>query len=137
MNADLAVEGFVGALHGDGSIDDSFGFGTGYVRLDLARFANDEFEREGRVLAVAELPDRSILLAGYIERLRRDEPRRWVTNAILARVRFDGSLDPSFGTSGVILIDADDSLFSSVVVMPGGHGVAGGYSGREALLARF
>jgi hypothetical protein len=112
-----------------GRPDPSFARGSGVVQHDL-----DGFEL---VHAVVEAPGGGIVIVGS---LVDSEGRRQVATAV--RLAPDGSLDPTFGDHGVILVDDDSSVFTSVVALPDGDIVAGGAADDgellpSPLLARF
>jgi hypothetical protein len=112
-----------------GRPDPSFAYGSGVVHHDLDGF---EF-----VNAVIEAPGGGIVIVGSLVDF---EERKQVATAV--RLAPDGSLDPTFGDHGVILVDDDSSVFTSVVALPDGDIVAGGAADDgqilpSPLLARF
>jgi uncharacterized delta-60 repeat protein len=100
----------------DGSLDTSFGTG-GYAIADLG----SGFDA---AKAIAVQSDGKILVAGYTDNSANG------TDYDMAVVRFnaDGSLDNSFGTGGVVLVDLDGSfdVGNSLAVQANGQIIVGG-----------
>ena len=120
LSGDTAPKLFVARFDGTGTLDASFG-GRGYVTHDLG---------ETSIVAIAERPDGSVVLAGTV-------PARLSVRALIVQLAPDGSLDTRFGDGGRLVVDRDDSFFSSLVVMADGEVIAGGSSGDGALLMTF
>ena len=106
----------------DGSLDGSFGT-SGTVTTDFGYDDSDEAS------AVVILPDGKIVVAGYTRKAYGDD------DFALARYLPDGSLDVSFGTSGMVTTDfgfeRSDEV-SAVVIQPDGKIVAVGYAQNES-----
>jgi uncharacterized delta-60 repeat protein len=103
----------------DGSLDPSFGVG-GKVTTSISQFS--------RAWAVAVQRDGRILAAGFAS-----------GRFALARYTRDGTLDPSFGTAGIVTTDVpggDEEIFGLAVQREGRIVVAGFASGDFAL-ARY
>jgi uncharacterized delta-60 repeat protein len=101
----------------DGSLDASFGVG-GVVRTYITGFK--------QVHSAALQADGKIVVAGHIDVSQDPSSMNW--NFGLVRYNTDGSLDSSFGSSGVVTTDfgrPDDRAYS-VVVQPDGKIVAAG-----------
>jgi uncharacterized delta-60 repeat protein len=116
VSDDPASKVFVARFDGTGTLDASFG-GRGYVTHDLGQAA---------IVAIAERADGGVVLAGTIP----TRPFR----ALIVQLAPDGSLDTRFGDGGRLVVDKDDSFFSSLVVTADGEVIAGGSSGDAALL---
>jgi uncharacterized delta-60 repeat protein len=93
-------------LHPDGPLDTEFG-DDGRASID---FGGDDFGN-----ALARQPDGRILVAG----------RSTAAGAIVARLRSNGTLDPSFGTGGRVTLPGGGSA-NAVLVQPDGRIVVAG-----------
>ncbi len=98
---------------GDGQADASFGTGG-----EVKRAVGGSFDR-GHAIAIQ--PDGKVLFGG------------WANSAIggsagLVRVEADGSLDPSFGDGGVLLLEAD-LLYVNAIAVAGDRILVSGLSG--------
>lgn len=118
VSGDQPSKAVVARFDGMGTLDASLG-GRGYVTHDL---------QGAVILAIAELADGSVMLAGAVQ------TDQLSFRALVVRLTRDGSLDAGFGENGRLMLDEGDSLFSGLVVMPDGEVVAGGYLGQKALL---
>jgi uncharacterized delta-60 repeat protein len=85
----------------DGSLDESFGSG-GKVLTDLGVASN--------AYAVALQEDGRIVVAG-----NSGAPAIFVGDVALARYEVDGSLDPSFGDGGIVILDLGDPASGGAV----------------------
>jgi len=118
-------------LDANGSLDPSFGAGSGFRLTSLAPHTRQEGT------AVVALSDGRILLGGEFEPLGSGQPR-----SQLALLRFlpDGDLDPSYGTAGAVVTrprgQANDTG-SDLVVQPDGRVVVAGQAGGRVLVSRF
>jgi uncharacterized delta-60 repeat protein len=103
----------------DGSLDPSFGTG-GKVTTSIGEF--------NRAWAVAVQHDGRIVAAGYAS-----------GRFALVRYRTDGSLDPSFGTAGVVTTDVPggaEEIFG-LTIQRDGRIVVAGYASGAFALARY
>ncbi len=101
-NSDFALARY----NSDGSLDTSFGVG-GKTTLDWGR--------ADYATAVALQTDGRILVAGISSHTFFD------INYVIARYKHDGSLDPDFGTAGMVRIDFSDlDYFVGMVVQADG-----------------
>lgn len=82
-------------LNPDGSPDLSFD-GNGQLWIDVNPNGDD------RCVSVKVLPDGTILGIGYENDIQND-PNTW--NIVLVKLLVDGSLDPDFGNSGIVVTD--------------------------------
>ena len=118
---DLAVA----RLNPDGTLDPSFGGdGRVVVPFDLGG------SRDDRAAGVAVLPDGSIVVAATVATDAGDDYG-------LAKLRPDGTLDPSFGDGGRATIDfglavRPDDLAAGLVAIGGGRLAVGGTAGASA-----
>ncbi|MGH9000636.1 MAG: hypothetical protein ACRDY7_14755 [Acidimicrobiia bacterium] len=125
----------------DGFPDPSFGDG-GRVWTDLATVSTplkgavtEDFVAVGSsgIYDLAVLPDGRFVVAGYT----------YGGSSIafaLARYLPDGTLDPSFGSEGIVFTDLDplaDDVATSLVVEDDGGILAAGRSGERAVVARY
>jgi uncharacterized delta-60 repeat protein len=94
----------------DGTLDPGFGEG-GMVTTDIQRDQQEE------ALAVAIAPDGAIVVVGY---------SGFSATMALARYLPDGSLDPGFGTSGIVSGATPGRLYAVAVQPDGRLVVAGG-----------
>ncbi len=114
----------------DGSVDTSFGDGTGWVR-DTAKGT-----AQPSGYALAELPDGGFVVAGA--RPKEDDERS--SNFAVGRFAADGALDSSFGTAGWALDTSERGRAFAVDVQSDGKILAVGSSdlgGSMGGLARF
>src|SRR5262245_18230172 len=97
------------------ALDPTFGT-NGTVTTDFG------FGRDDQALAVAIQPDARIVVAG-----RASIPNNG-TDFALARYNCDGSLDPKFGTQGIVTTDffGGNDRATGVAVQPDGKIIAGG-----------
>jgi uncharacterized delta-60 repeat protein len=103
-----------------GQPDTTFGTG-GKVTTDIAG-------RDDAANAVALLPDGKIVVAGYSD----DPAPPNSLNGVLARYRGDGTLDPGFGTAGIVRDDRRGAtIFRAMALQPDGKIIA---TGGEILL---
>jgi len=126
---------------GDGGAPDPT-FGTGGITLTPISQFNDV---NGDVTAVAAQPDGDVLVGGYLTAFSAPSGN---TGFALARYLPDGSLDPSFGTDGVVNTcvaqptqcgpgwDGDGSL-GAILVQPDGKIVAIGSGEHGLTLVRY
>ncbi|MET0772137.1 MAG: hypothetical protein ABWZ82_03555 [Candidatus Limnocylindrales bacterium] len=112
----------------DGTLDPGFGEG-GMVTTDL------QPDQQEEALAVAIAPDGSIVVAGY---------SGFDATMALARYLPDGSLDPSFGTGGIVAGTTPGRLYAVAIdahghiVVAGGRDIPDGTTDfSDLLLARF
>jgi uncharacterized delta-60 repeat protein len=113
-NADILVARY----NADGSLDDSFG-SSGKVITDLGSF--------DQALEAVIANDGRITVGG-----------RSGGDFALARYLPDGSLDPSFGSGGVVTTDfGDNDPAFAIAADPSGRIVAAGQSGSDFALARY
>ena len=120
-------------LNADGSLDNSFGNGTGVVTTQLGKSLGSEAD------AVAELPGGKLLVAGQADGGN--------AGFALARYNPDGSLDKSFGTGGVVLTSfGGTDNAKAIALMSSGKFVIAGTDqfgdaqatpGRQFALARY
>jgi uncharacterized delta-60 repeat protein len=116
-NSDLALVRY----NADGSLDATFGAG-GKVLTDFGGYDHGN--------AIALQPDGKIVVAGGSTYVSPDNP-----DFVLVRYNADGSLDPSFGSGGKVLIDFGAS---AMVLQPDGKIVAAGTAdGPDFVLARY
>lgn len=112
---DSKTVGLVAAIDDRGDMIMSFGSG-GFALVD---FGDDESVLFDGALA----PDGKLVVAGYA----RSTGGKY--KAAIARLNPNGSIDPSFGTNGIVLCgsSAVNSRFYAVQVLSGGSVIAGGY----------
>lgn len=109
----------------DGTLDTSFGNG-GIVRTDFGALSDDD----ARALAIQ--PDGKIVVAGTAGE-----------DIALARYMPNGSLDPTFGSSGVTITDLGfEDVANGVALTPGGGILIAGYTigtklNNDFLLVRY
>lgn len=104
----------------NGSLDSTFGSG-GTVVTDFANGSLDE------VFGVALQADGKIVAAG-----------RSNANLALARYMPGGSLDPTFGTGGLVVTDLGSTeVIRAMVIQPDGKIVVAGATGADFALARY
>ena len=115
-------------LLADGSLDTSFGTG-GITVLGLGSWgeAND----------VAVQTDGKIVIGGYayVPFFTGSEQAY-----LVMRLATDGTLDPAFGTAGVVLNDPEpegSSIGEAIAVQPDGKILLGGYAGRAVTVLRL
>lgn len=89
--------GFVGRFNSDGSLDRSFGGGRlgGWFNLPPRPQGKTRYTADAGVEELLPGPRRTLYAAGYAN-----------GSFMLARLRYDGHLDRSFGGGGVVKIDA-------------------------------
>lgn len=118
---DIAVAKF----KSDGTMDPVFG-GDGAVTTDLG-YAYDDLG-----FAIALQPDGKILVGGSTFDGE-------VIKMCVLRYRGDGSLDPLFGTGGMVIIDFDgtDDAVRSLAVLDDGSIIAGGYRMEEVTATMY
>jgi uncharacterized delta-60 repeat protein len=87
---DLSDQAFISRLDQDGNLDNNFG-SNGTATLDIGG-------KDDRFNAVLIQPDGKILVGGM-----NGEPGNW--DYLFARYNSDGTMDLSFGSNGIILID--------------------------------
>ena len=112
----------------DGTLDASFGTG-GTVLTDLSGAGSADL---GRRLAIQ--PDGKIVVVG------ETDAGTGGLNYALVRYMPDGTLDSSFGTTGLVVLDGGSSLndgLSSIVIQPDGKLVVSGYSAALGVTLRF
>ena len=101
----------------DGALDPAFGVGG--MAVDDFGFGEDAAR------AIAMQPDGRILIAGYAE--QEDD-----LEAALSRYAPDGTLDPSFGSGGRVVLDVEGlpgyDLAEGVAVLPDGRIVLAGHA---------
>jgi uncharacterized delta-60 repeat protein len=132
---DGAYDMFVARYNSNGTLDPSFGGGTGYVRLDDG--AAPQSEEFGRDVAIQ--PDGKIVVGGWT-RITGNPGK-----VLVARFNVDGTLDGMFGMGGVKFGTQAAGLSSSAsglaLQSDGSIIVAGGLSGADGighpLLMRF
>ena len=104
-------------LRPDGALDPAFGVGG--MAVDDFGFGEDAAR------AIAMQPDGRILIAGYAE--QEDD-----LEAALSRYAPDGTLDPSFGSGGRMVLDVEAlpgyDLAEGVAVLPDGRIVLAGHA---------
>ena len=114
-------------FNGDGSLDPSFGE-EGKVTAD--------FGGSGGLTTVALQPDGKILVTGWYRGSARKD-------ILLARFNSDGSLDAAFGEGGKVTTDFpqlfgdSDDQGNSLLVLPDGKILVGGYNRSEFALVRY
>ncbi len=115
----------VARYRADGTLDHGFG-ASGIVKTDIPGGG-------GQANAVAVQPDGRIVVAGFATRAGIDG------DFAVVRYNPDGTLDPSFGTGGVVTTDlgtrGDDAR--AVVIQPDGRIVVAGSAGEDIALARY
>src|SRR5256714_2735822 len=115
----------------DGSLDTSFGQG-GLVTTNIA--SNDD-----QATRIALQPDGKIVAAGRRGiQFYPTEQRKG--NVALARYNPDGSLDPTFGTGGIVVSDFGQGLESyavALMIQPDGKIAIAGESSYEFMVARY
>jgi uncharacterized delta-60 repeat protein len=108
---------FVAKHNADGSPDLGFG-GCGVTKLDLGG-------SEEQVVSIAVRPDGRIVAAG-----RTSQFNTWDVRFALFQLRPDGSLDSTFGTDGIVVLDIGEALSGDVAtamaLLPGGDVVVAG-----------
>lgn len=115
-----STESFIARVLSDGTPDPSFG-GTGTVTTTLIREA----------LAVARQPDGKLVIAG-------DGVGSEGNNFAVARWLDDGTLDPTFGTGGIVTVNAGGTdVAYQILVQPDGKIVVGGKSDSRLALLRL
>lgn len=87
---DISDQAFISRLDQDGNLDNNFGI-NGTATLDIGG-------KDDRFNAVLIQPDGKILVGGM-----NGEPGNW--DYLFARYNTDGTLDLSFGSNGIMLID--------------------------------
>ncbi|MFZ1220816.1 MAG: delta-60 repeat domain-containing protein [Chthoniobacterales bacterium] len=118
-------------FNSNGSVDSTFGNG-GMVTTNLGT-DND------RVYALALQSDGKIVAAGK-KGIQFNPTEQRKGNAALARYNPDGSLDPTFGSGGIVINDFGQGLESyaiEVVIQPDGRIVIAGESAYAFLVARY
>jgi uncharacterized delta-60 repeat protein len=111
----------------DGSPDTSFD-GDGKVVTDVSGIG-----KEDAAFAVAIQADGKIVAAGFARRRSGD------TDFAVVRYNVNGSLDPTFGTKGIVLTDfnrGDDDAFS-LLIQPDGKILVAGLGGSGLYMARY
>lgn len=113
---------FVARFDATGQLDASFGGGRGYAIHDTLGV--------DAVDGIVEAADGTIVvvLSILVDNVRY---------AAATRLTPDGSLDPAFGDGGLLVVDDEDSLLTSVVTMSNGDVVMGGRAQLHALLVRI
>ena len=106
LNFDFALARY----NPDGTLDHSFG-GDGIVTTDLGTASDG-------ISDVALQPDGKIVAVGSTEQ-----------DAALARYNPDGTLDPTFGSSGTVIGGIDTNLVNGVTLTSGGTILIAGTSG--------
>jgi len=121
----LGRRGYFGAvrLTADGAPDSSFGQGGFTSPLEIP---SESFDLEAEAEAVAVGGDGEVVVAGYTQ-----EGIHGTSFApLLVRYRADGSLDPNFGTSGIVAkprhAGPGGTVFHGVDVTPNGRVIAVG-----------
>ncbi|WP_211204022.1 leucine-rich repeat domain-containing protein [Chloroherpeton thalassium] len=106
-------------LNTDGSLDSSFN-GDGRILID-----NNCYIEE--LKDVVQQPDGKLVVGGYASNGLNEF---WE----LLRYNTDGTLDSSFGSNGAAIIDlgSKDEKLSSLVLLPNGNFIAGGYAASES-----
>lgn len=118
----------------NGTLDSSFGGGDGKATAAVPTTNGSGFWSESGSMAL--LPSGQIVLGG--SDLINEHPvgeSDWQTHMVLARFNADGSLDTSFGTSGV-LIGPKGNLYG-LAADASGRILAAGWSNTEFTVARF
>lgn len=104
----------------DGSLDAAFGTG-GKVITDIAPNKADV------AMALALQPDGKIVVAGF-----NGAPvtPRMPSDFVIVRYNSNGSLDPAFGTGGIVITNLNNEVdfASSLVIQPDGKMVVGGWT---------
>jgi Domain of unknown function (DUF5122) beta-propeller len=113
---------FVARFDAAGQLDASFGGGRGFA-------IHDTLGIEG-VVAVVEVAGGAVVvvLSILVDNVRY---------AAAARLTPDGSLDPAFGDGGLLIVDDEDCVLTSVITMSNGDVVMGGRAQSRALLVRI
>jgi uncharacterized delta-60 repeat protein len=134
-DAQDANEFMLARLNPDGSLDHSFG-SDGSVQLQLADPVSvSHVFQSGQDLsgieAIALQPDGKIIAAGYAQ--VNENANDWPEFAI-ARLTADGTLDPTFGSGGVVHISVNQpgSRTQSVALQADGKIVAAGWADYDA-----
>ncbi|HEX6183563.1 MAG TPA: hypothetical protein VFZ44_06600 [Pyrinomonadaceae bacterium] len=107
---DVAEDFTVARLNPDGTPDQSFGVG-GKVTTDIGG-SNDRDVASG----VALQPDGKIVAVGYGKGTTFGIP-----NPVVARYNSDGSRDTTFGVGGTVILDAQGSRATSLVILGDGR----------------
>jgi uncharacterized delta-60 repeat protein len=118
-------------FNSNGSVDSTFGNG-GMVTTNLGT-DND------RVYALALQSDGKIVAAGK-KGIQFNPTEQRKGNAALARYNPDGSLDPTFGSGGIVINDFGQGLESyaiEVIIQPDGRIIIAGESSYAFLVARY
>ena len=120
----------------DGSLDPTFGTG-GRVTTTIATFA-------ARANAVVVLGDGRILAAGTRTQTARTDPTRpprlVAADFVLARYAANGTLDPSFGSGGIVVTEFAPGSFDfadDLAVQSDGRIVVAGEAAGDFALARY
>ncbi|MGL2962545.1 T9SS type A sorting domain-containing protein [Flavobacterium sp. RSB2_4_14] len=105
----------------DGSIDTNFGT-NGFVILNVNNFTFGE--------SITLQPDGRIVVAGYIQTSATS------VNLLVIRFNTNGSLDTTFGNSGIVLVN-NNMHAKSVKIQSDNKIVVGGYCGNAFAVARL
>lgn len=118
--ADLEPKVGLVRYNSDGTLDTTFGGGDGIVKF---RFASSPSTEWDTVTTAALQPDGKILVGGYILNYNTGNGR-----FALARILTDGTLDPTFGSAGIVRTDIGQGgdAAHSLRVMPDGRILLGG-----------
>jgi len=119
--------------YGGGSLQSDFVL----ARLNIDGTLDSSFNGDGRVLTdndyiealkdVVQQPDGKLVVGGYASNGLNEF---WE----LLRYNTDGTLDSSFGSNGAAIIDlgSTDEKLSSLILLPNGKVIAGGYAASES-----
>jgi uncharacterized delta-60 repeat protein len=120
-----AIGGYFGVARfmRDGALDTSFG-SLGTVTLNVSAGGDG-------ATGVALLPDGRIVISGVGRVLANTQPREWLNSVAVARLNPDGSRDPTFGGSGLMLYEppaGTDETPGTLIVQPDGKVLVGATS---------
>ncbi|MEP7317232.1 MAG: T9SS type A sorting domain-containing protein [Panacibacter sp.] len=116
----------------DGTLDNTFGV-SGKVLTDLVPKYHIYYSQ---AMALAVQKDGKIVITGHGY---RDVGLYGDYDILIARYNPDGSLDESFGKSGIVISDFGDpdEQANTIALQPNGKIVVGGTSNNDQLLARY
>lgn len=126
-----------------GQIGSSYNYQVAFVRYNANGTLDDTFGTDGevliaqigsddRILDVAIQSDGKIIATGYSKSTTEDD-------ILVIRLHTDGTLDNTFGSDGIAVVDFAEALDYSeaIAIQPDGKILLGGYSNNDFLVVRL